>query len=104
MNINKKLGLRRGHSFNLPYSLELIFDFSEKPIWGVFHSFFLIPDIWYQIPDIWISEHLDIWISGYLDIWILVTIPTPDFCVVHSWQGPFFSKNNTSLILLTSFK
>ena len=33
MNNNNKLGLRRGpvdHSFNLPYSLELIFDFLGK--------------------------------------------------------------------------
>ena len=79
----EQLGLRRGlwgHSFNLPYSLELIFDFSEKQILGDFQSFFLIPDTWYLIPDIWyliswyldirISGHLDIWISGYLDIWI----------------------------------
>ena len=80
---NKQLGLRRGlwgHSFNLPYSLELVFDFLEKPIWNNFHSFILIPDTWYLIsgiwylisgyPDIWTSGYLDIWISGYLDIWI----------------------------------
>ena len=43
MNNNKKVGLRRGqwgHSFNLPYSLELIFDFLEKQMLGDFHLFF----------------------------------------------------------------
>ena len=37
MNNNQNLGLRRGpvgHSFNLPYSLELILDFSEKSFFG----------------------------------------------------------------------
>ena len=74
-----------------------------------FSIIFLIPDTWYLVSDTWYldirtSGHLDIWISGYLDIWTLVTILTPDFCVVHSWQGPFFSRNNTSLKCWTSFK
>ena len=70
MNNNKKLGLRRGlwgHSFNLPYSLELIFNFLEKSVSLAFMSLCLVPDIWYLIPDIWISGYLDIWTSG---IWI----------------------------------
>ena len=65
----EQLGLRRGlwgHSFKSSYSLELIFDFWEKSILGVFFLF-LVPDIWYLIPDIWISGYLDIW---YLDTWI----------------------------------
>ena len=73
--IDIKLGLRRGpmdHSFNLPYSLELMFDFLGKSLFFDFHVIFLIPDIWYLIPDIWISGYLDIWylVSGYLDTWI----------------------------------
>ena len=68
-----KLSLRRdlwGHSFNLPYSLELIFDFLEKPIWWWFWLMF--SDTWYLISGIWylISGYPDIWTSGYLDIWI----------------------------------
>ena len=111
MNNNKKLGLRRGlwgHSFNLPYSLELSVEFLEKTCFLWFSLIFLIPDTWYLVSDTWYldirtSGHLDIWMSGYLDVWILVTIPTPDFCVVHSWQGPFFSRNNTALKFWTSF-
>ena len=41
-NNSHKPGLRRGlldHSFNLPYSLELIFHISEKIIWGMLHLF-----------------------------------------------------------------
>ena len=47
INDNTKLGLRRslwGHSFNLPYSLELIFEFWEKPNLNDFRLFLRIPD------------------------------------------------------------
>ena len=98
MNNNKKLGLRRGpldHSFNLPYSLEFIFDFWGKSYFSNFHVFFLIPDMWYLIPDIWISGHLDIWISGYLDIWIFgfwwpSPLRTSAWCI--PGRGLFFSR------------
>ena len=68
--IGIKLGLRRGpvdHSFNLPYSLELVFGLLGKIQFFYFYVIFLIPDIWYLIPDIWISGYL---VSGYLDTWI----------------------------------
>ena len=67
------------HSFNLPYSLEFILDFLEKSFVFDFQVFFLIPDIWYLIPAIWISGYLHTsghLVSGYLDTWILAYLDT----------------------------
>ena len=46
------------------YSLEPVFNLLEEKTILAFMSFCLVPDIWYLIPDIWISGYLDIWISG----------------------------------------
>ena len=51
---------------------------------------YLVSGIWYLTSGYSdLSRYLDIWIFGYLefrylDIWILVTVPPPDFCELHS--------------------
>jgi hypothetical protein len=49
-------------------------------------------DIWYLIPDIWISGYLDIWyldtwISGYLDTWIPGYLIPDTWWGTHTWWG-----------------
>ena len=67
-----------------------------------------------------LSLALDLGILGVIDFWkshfltkkpgldfdgltIWGCFPTPDDCLQASWQGPFFSHNNTSLEFYTPF-